>query len=137
MQLISKSSEYKYQPSIVFRCDYHVIWCTKYRRAVLTAAIPERLKELVYEKQDEYGYEIHEIEIMPNHVHLVAGLFPQQAPNILIGKIKGYTAHVLRKEFPALKSRLPCLWTRGKFISSTGGVTLDILKQYVESQKGV
>ena len=65
MQLISKSSAYKYQRSIVFRCDYHVIWCTKYRRAVLTDAIPQRLKELVYEKQEEYGYEVHEIEIMP------------------------------------------------------------------------
>ena len=137
MQLLTKSSEYKYQPSLVFRCDYHIIWCTKYRRPVLEDPIAERLKVLIHEKQDEYGYEVHEVEVMPDHVHLVSGLFPQRAPNLIIGKIKGYTAHVLRKEFPRLRSRLPCLWTRGKFISSTGGVTLDVLKQYVESQRGV
>ena len=137
MQLLTKQTEYKHQPAIVFRCDYHIIWCTKYRRPVLDAPIAERLKFLIHEKQDEYGYEVLEVEIMPDHVHLVSGLSPQRAPNLIVGNIKGYTAHVLRKEYPQLRSRLPCLWTRGKFISSTGGVTLEVLKQYVESQKGV
>ncbi len=137
MQLLTKSSEYQYNRSLVFRCDYHIIWCSKYRRPVLTGAVVERLKILVNEKQEEYGYEVHEIEVMPDHVHLVAGFNPQRAPNLIVGNIKGYTAHVLRKEFPQLRSRLPCLWTRSKFITTTGGVTLDVLKQYVESQKGV
>ncbi len=137
MHLLTKSSEYQYKPSLVFRCDYHIIWCSKYRRPVLTGAIAERLKSLVYEKQEEYGYEVHEVEVMPDHVHLVAGFNPQRAPTLIVGNIKGYTAHILRKEFPKLRSRLPCLWTRSKLISTTGGVTLDVLKQYVESQKGV
>ena len=137
MQLLTKSSEYQYNRSLVFRCDYHIIWCSKYRRPVLTGAVVERLKILVNEKQEEYGYEVHEIEVMPDHVHLVAGFNPQRAPNLIVSNIKGYTAHVLRKEFPQLRSRLPCLWTRSKFITTTGGVTLDVLKQYVESQKGV
>ena len=137
MHLLTKSSKYQYKPSLVFRCDYHIIWCTKYRRPVLADPIAERLKALIYEKQAEYGYQVHEVEIMPDHVHLVSGLFPHRAPNLIVGNIKGYTAHVLRKEFPKLRSRLPCLWTRSKFISTTGCVTLDVLKQYVESQKGV
>ena len=137
MQLLTKSSEYQYNRSLVFRCDYHIIWCSKYRRPVLTGSVVERLKILVNEKQEEYGYEVHEIEVMPDHVHLVAGFNPQRAPNLIVGNIKGYTAHVLRKEFPQLRSRLPCLWTRSKFITTTGGVTLNVLKQYVESQKGV
>ena len=55
----------------------------------------------------------------------------------MVGKIKSMTAKVLREEFPHLKSRLPNLWTRSYFVASTGGVTLQVLKQYVESQKGV
>jgi len=51
--------------------------------------------------------------------------------------IKGYTSHELRKEFPSLKSRLPTLWTHSKFISSVGSVTLDVVKKYIEGQKGV
>jgi putative transposase len=51
--------------------------------------------------------------------------------------IKGYTSNVLRKEFPELKSRLPTLWTQSKFISSVGSVTLEVVKQYIEEQRGV
>ena len=55
----------------------------------------------------------------------------------MIGKIKGYTAHTLRGEFPKLRSRLPNLWTRSKFISTVGAVSLEIVKRYIEQQKGV
>ena len=54
----------------------------------------------------------------------------------IVGKIKGYTSKVLREEYPSLKSRLPSLWTRSKFVSSCGGVTLEIIKDYIEGQSG-
>ena len=52
------------------------------------------------------------------------------------GKIKGYSSKVLREEFPQLKSRLPSLWTRSKFVSTCGDVTLEVIKQYSEGQSG-
>lgn len=55
----------------------------------------------------------------------------------MVGKIKGFTSHELRNEFPWLKKRLPILWTRSKFISTVGAVTLDGVQQYIEHQKGV
>ena len=54
----------------------------------------------------------------------------------IVGKIKGYTAKVLRAEYASLKSRLPSLWTRSKFVSSCGSVTLQVIKDYVEVQSG-
>ena len=74
---------------------------------------------------------------MPDHVYLLAGFTPKKSPSGIIGHIKGYTSATPWEEFPSLRSRLPSLWTRGKFIASTGGVTLEVVKQYVESQKGV
>ncbi len=66
---------------------------------------------------------------------------PDQSPIIgiftIVNKIKGYTSHELRKEFPSLKSRLPTLWTQSKFISSVGAVTLEVVKRYIEEQKNV
>ena len=56
---------------------------------------------------------------------------------MVVGKIKGFTSHELRNEFPSLKKRLPTLWTRSKFISAVGAVTLDVVQRYIESQKGV
>ena len=128
----------RYQTTLssVWNCDYHIIWCTKYRRRVLTEPIQERLKELVMQQQSVYGYTVHALEVMEDHVHLVASVTPQYAVVNVIGRIKGFCSRVLRDEFPELKSRLPSLWTRSKFVSSIGGVTLDVLKRYVEEQRG-
>ena len=70
---------------------------------------------------------------MPAHVHLLASI----PPTVAVGTIKGFASKTLREEFPLLKKCLPQLWTGSKFIASTGGVTLEALKQYVDSQQGV
>ena len=120
----------------LYSCQYHVIWCTKYRRKVLDTQIQGRLKQLIRKKQDAYAYEIREVETHPEHVHLLIEIPPLHSVDKIIGKIKGYTAKVLREEYPSLKSRLPSLWTRSKFVSSCGGVTLQVIKDYIEGQSG-
>ncbi len=109
----------------------------KYRRKVLTGVIETRLKELILEKQAEYGYEVLDMEIMPDHVHLLLDIIPKKGVETAVNMIKGYTSHELRKEFPSLKTRLPTLWTHSKFISSVGAVTLEVVKKYIEEQKSV
>ena len=120
-----------------YACEYHIIWCTKYRRSALSEEIQARFKDLVLESQQTYGFSIRALETMPDHIHLLMSIPPTESVSIMVGKIKGMTAKVLREEFPHLKSRLPNLWTRSYFVASTGGVTLEALKQYVASQKGV
>jgi putative transposase len=136
MDLITPTKQYRSTHNLVFSCQYHIIFCPKYRRKVLISGVDTRLKELLVEKQSDYGYELIEMEIMPEHVHLLLSIDPQVGLLSVIGKIKGYTAHVLRKEFPWLKSRLPCLWTRSKFVSTVGAVSLDVVKSYIDNQKG-
>ena len=89
------------------------------------------------EQQDAYGYQIRALEVMPDHLHLLMSVPPNVAVTSVVGKIKGFTSKTIRDEYPAMKKRLPTLWTRSKFVASTGGVTLDVLKQYIENQKGV
>ena len=137
MKLETPDLIYQNTRSATYACEYHIIWCTKYRRRTLSAEIQSRFKELVLDFQEKHGYIVRAVETMTDHVHLLISIPPTQAVGILIGKIKGMTAKVLREEFPYLKSRLPNLWTRSYFVASTGGVTLEVLKQYVESQKGV
>ena len=129
--------QYHSTHSAVYSCHYHIVWCTKYRRPVLTEPIQQRLVELVMQQQDECGYLATDFETMPDHCHLLAEIGPDVAVAAVVGRIKGYTSRVLRSEFPELCSRLPTLWTRSKFVTSAGTVTLDVLKQYVEQQKGV
>ena len=137
MELRQSNKPYHTDHSIVYSCQYHVIFCPKYRRPVLNDAVAARMKELVFAKQSEYGYAVIEMEVLPDHVHLLLDVDPRVGINVVVGKMKGFTSHELRNEFPWLKKRLPTLWTRSKFISTIGAVTLDVVQQYIEQQKNV
>lgn len=136
MEIVSPTKKYHSSHSLVCSCQYHVIFCPKFRRKVLVDGIDTRMKELLIEKQSEHGYSLIESEIMPDHVHLLLDVNPQMGILSVVAKIKGYTAHMLRKEFPSLRSRLPCLWTRSKFVSTVGAVSIGAVKAYIENQKG-
>jgi len=135
MEIQQTEKKYDSDGDFIFSCQYHVIFCPKYRRKVLSDNIAKRLKELVMSKQEEYHYKVLEIEVMLDHVHLILSVNPKEGIYKVVSKIKGYTSHELRNEFPELKSRLPTLWTHSRFISSVGSVTLAVVKQYIEDQK--
>ncbi|ATO52069.1 transposase [Brevibacillus laterosporus] len=121
--------------NIVFDCKYHVVFCPKYRKKVLIEPVDVRLKELFLEKAQELRAEVVEMEIMPDHVHLLITCDPQFGIHRIVKHLKGYTSRVLRMEFRHLKSRLPSLWTNSYFVATVGTVQLDVIKQYIESQK--
>lgn len=121
--------------NIVFDCKYHVVFCPKYRKKVLKEPVDFRLKELFLEKAMELRAEIVEMEIMPDHVHLLIKCDPQFGIHRVVKHLKGYTSRVLRMEFRHLKSRLPSLWTNSYFVATVGTVQLDVIKKYIESQK--
>lgn len=127
--------EYKSNNNIVYSCKYHVVWCPKYRRKVLVGSIAERLKELIEIRCSEINAEILEMEIMPDHVHLLIEVDPQFGINQAIRSIKGFSSHSLRNEFPTLKTRLPTLWTNSYFVSTVGGAPLEVIKQYIQNQE--
>lgn len=127
--------EYKSNNNVVYSCKYHVVWCPKYRRKVLQGTIAERLEEVIKQKCSEIEANIIEMEIMPDHVHLLIEVDPQFGINRAVRSIKGFSSFTLRKEFPSLKTRLPTLWTNSYFVSTVGGAPLNVIKQYIESQK--
>ena len=114
-----------------------MVWCPKYRRKVLVGDIEQRLKELIYEVAAEINVDIIEMEIMPDHVHLLMEVDPQFGIHRAVKTIKGKTSRVLRSEFASLRSRLPSLWTNSYLLSTVGGASLSVIKQYIENQKNV
>lgn len=144
--------EVKSNNNITYRCYYHVVWCPKWRRKVITSKDPrvanpvikgdpgpvdERLHEIIREVCKETGSQIIELETMPDYVHLLVECDPQFGINKLVKLIKGRSSNLLRKEFPSLKRRIPTLWTNSYFVSTAGGAPLSIIKKYVENQRNV
>jgi putative transposase len=127
---------YSKNTGAVFSLKYHVVWCPKYRRPVLVDDVADRLRVLLTEKAEELGMTIHALDVMPDHVHLFVESDPTRCVAEIVNRFKGSTSHVLRKEFPSLRSRLPTLWTRSYFASSVGHVSAATIERYIAGQKG-
>jgi putative transposase len=127
--------EVRANKNIVYRCWYHVVWCPKWRRKVLTSEdasvenppiegdpgpVDVRLREIIEEVAEESGSIVEELEV---------GKF--------IRLCKGRSSRLLRAEFPSLKRRLPTLWTNSYFVATVGGAPLSVIAQYIENQRSV
>ncbi len=133
--ICSMANESKTNRNIAYSCRYHVVFCPKYRRKVLVPPIDGRLKTILLETIEKWGQEFIEMEVMPDHVHLLVGCDPQFGIHRLVKYLKGASSRLVRQEFPVLKRKLPSLWTNSYFLATTGDVTLETLKRYVEGQK--
>ena len=123
--------------NVVYSCKYHVVWCPKYRRPVLVNGVDGRLKDIIRETCAEIHAELIEMEVMPDHVHLLVEVDPQYGIHRAVRLIKGRSSRLVRDEYPWLKSRLPTLWTNSYFVSTVGGAPLKTVRQYIENQKHV
>ena len=126
---------YEASNNVTYSCKYHLVWTPKYRRKVLTGDIAERLKAIITEGAAETGSEVLSMEVMPDHVHLLAEVDPSFGAMKFVRLCKSRSSRLLRQEFPKLKSRLPTLWTNSTFLSTVGGAPLSTVKQYIANQQ--
>jgi putative transposase len=129
-------NRYAHNTGAVFSLKYHVVWCPKYRRPVLTDAVADFLRLLIAEKAAELGMTIRALEVRPDHVHLFVESDPMRCVAEIVNRLKGHTSRTLRGEFPSLRSRLPTLWTRSYFAGSVGHVSAATIERYIAEQKG-
>ncbi len=99
--------------------------------------VETRLKDIIGQVCQEHQVEVEELEVMPDHVHLLVSIDPQFGIHQLVKLIKGRSSRLLRQEFPVLKRKLPTLWTNSYFVGTTGGASLSLIKQYSEQQQHV
>lgn len=116
---------------------YHLVWCPKYRRKVLEPPFDLRLKEIIAEVAVEAEMIVHAVEVMPDHVHLFVEADPTLAVAEIVNRFKSRSSRLMRREFPALRSRLPTLWSRSYYAGSVGHVSAKTVEAYIAAQKGI
>jgi putative transposase len=99
--------------------------------------VESRFKEIILQACAEVRVDMIEMEVMPDHVHLLLEVDPQYGIHRVVKRLKGRTSKILRSEFKSIKSRLPSLWTNSYFVSTVGVAPLEVIKQYIEQQKHV
>lgn len=129
------NNRWKRNNTCVYNLGFHIIWCPKYRRKVLISGIDNDLKEMLLYKAEQNGWEIKQLEVMPDHVHIFINTTPTDPISYVVAQLKGYTSHELRKKHPELWKRLPNLWTRSYYVESCGSLSEENIKKYIENQK--
>lgn len=121
----------------VYKLTYHLVLVTKYRRNVINLSIYKRLIEIFNNIGLKYNVVILESNFESDHIHI---LFKSNA-NInlqrFVNSYKSASSRLIKKEYPEIKNKLwkSQFWKIGYFITTTGGVNINTIKQYIEKQK--
>ena len=122
----------------MYDTKYHLVWAPKYRKWILQGEIRDRAKELFREIAEHHGFEIKEMEVTGDHVHILISFSPKYSIAKVVGILKAVSAKEIRKEFPIVKKQLwgGEFWEDGYFARTVGDkVTAEVIKKYIRFHK--
>jgi putative transposase len=134
-----KKQALKSTDNAVYALNYHLVLVTKYRRKVFTQTMLDRACEIARDICQKFGCELIEANGEADHLHLLIDMIPAVHPVRLVNSMKTVTSRRLRKEYPDRMARFyhkPVLWSPSYCLITCGGAPMEIIRQYVENQKG-
>jgi len=129
-------TEYRHGSHSVFSIHVHLVWTTKYRKPVLAGDVGCRARDVLREICQSELVEIIKGHISKDHVHLFVSIPPAVAISRLVQRLKGKSSYKLMHSFESLKRQFwgRHMWARGYFCCSSGNVTDEAIKAYIEGQ---
>ena len=129
-------TRYRKGSHTVYEFHYHFVFITKYRKPVLRGDIAKRTREIIREICRSEDVVIVKGNVSRDHVHLMLSMPPHVSPSRIMQMVKGKSSHHLVREFRVLQKEFwgSHLWARGYFGCSTGNVTDEVIKEYIELQ---
>lgn len=121
-----------------FKIFLHLVFTTKYRRNVISKEIIVRFQEIFHETMTQMDGELLEFNGEDDHVHMLVSINPKTSISNLVGKLKGKSSFLVRKEFwPQIKNKLwgSHFWSPSYCVVSCGGAPLEKVKEYVKNQR--
>ena len=131
-----KNNNYNKTQHSVYKLTYHLILVVKYRKNVITNDIADTIKITIERFNKNYNLDIIEYNYEKNHLHLLFSIKPDANIQKIVNAIKAVTSRIVRKNHPEIKTILydNAFWSKGYFIATTGDVSTEIIKQYIENQ---
>lgn len=122
----------------VFTMYYHLVLVIKYRRTVIDDKVSERLKEIFENIQLPYNIVLQEWNHDKDHIHILFKAEPNSGLSKFINAYKSASSRLIKKEYPEIQSKLwkEYFWSRSFCLITTGGVTIDVIRKYIENQGG-
>ena len=122
----------------IYSLQYHVVWCVKYRRKVITEQIEKSLFEILNKIAQDNKFRIWEFNTDKDHVHLLIDCSPQNYIPSMLKALKGVSARLLMKQYGnELRKQLwgGHLWNPSYFIATVSENTEQQVRDYIKSQK--
>ena len=135
---ICMENKYTHARTCVYNINYHIVWCVKYRRKVLSADISNRLIELLKAVGNEKGFTVVECKVSENdHVHCFVSAPPKISVTQIVKYLKGISGNQLFREYPQLRKSLwkGQLWNGSYFCETIGSTSEENILRYIERQK--
>lgn len=122
----------------VYNINYHIVFCPKYRHSIFENELESELSRIFKDIAHNYGFEVLEYEIMPDHIHLFVSAPPTIAPTEIVKILKSISANRIFKTFPNLKKNKfwgSGLWSKVYYVDTAGAVSSEIIVKYIQNQK--
>ena len=135
--LFSEPSDVTHGRGYVYSLQYHIVWCTKYRKQIFVSGLDEEVKAHLQTTANDLQARILAMEVMPDHIHLLLDCKPQFRPSDAIKILKGNTARWLFLKHPELKKQLwgGHMWNPSYFIATVSERSQEQIKKYISEQK--
>lgn len=133
-------NKYIHDRTCVYNINYHIVWCVKYRKKVLTPEISDRLYEIIMSIANEKGFIVIECKVgESDHVHCFISAPPKISITQIVKYLKGISGNLLLKEYPEIRNFLwnGQLWNGSYFCETIGSVSEENVRKYIERQKNV
>jgi putative transposase len=123
--------------SAIYNINYHIVWCPKYRKPILTGKVKTFVEEQLETIAETKGYKILELKVMPDHIHIFLEANPFDSPTNIVKIFKGVSSIRLFKTFPELRQELwrGVLWSPSYYIGTAGHVSAEVIERYIQEQQ--
>ena len=130
-------NQLSYGRGYVYSLQYHLVWCTKYRKKVLKDGIDLECKKMLQDLAEEYQFQILAMEVMPDHIHMLVDCRPQFYISDMIKIMKGNLARQMFLLHPELKKELwgGHLWNPSYCAVTVSDRSREQVSAYIEGQK--
>ena len=120
----------------VFSMHYHLVLVVKYRRKVINDDISKRLREIFEYIAPNYNISIEEWNHDIDHVHVLFKAEPNSELSKFLNAYKSASSRLIKKEYPEIRQKLwkEYFWSKSFCLITTGGVTIDVIEEYIKSQ---